>query len=77
MTYKVVKFFTDLHDKDHPYNVGDTFPREGMIVSESRYAELAGSDNKQGEPLIRLVEEMVEEKPKKPTTKRKKKTAEN
>lgn len=73
MMYKVVKFFTDLHDNNYPYNVGDTFPRSGVDVTEGRLAELAGSDNKQGVPLIQLVEEAAEEKPKK---KRAKKTAE-
>ena len=53
--YKVIKFFTDLHDNNHPYNVGDLFPREGIAVSEGRIAELAGSDNKQGCPLIKEV----------------------
>lgn len=55
--YKVIKYFTDLHDKDHPYNVGDAFPREGITVTEKRLAELAGSDNKQKIPLIELVAE--------------------
>lgn len=55
--YKVIEYFTDLQDKNHPYNVGDTFPREGMEVTEERLAELAGSDNKQGVPLIEKVEE--------------------
>lgn len=55
--YKVIKMFTDLHDNDHPYNVGDVFPRKGVSVSEGRINELAGSDNKQGTPLIEKVEE--------------------
>ena len=59
--YKVIKYFTDLHDNCHPYNVGDVFPREGITVKEGRLAELAGSNNKQGEPLIALVEEPMEE----------------
>lgn len=66
--YKVIKFFHDLEDKKetksgtvyHAYNVGDTYPREGSKPSEERVAELAGSENKQGEPLIELVEERVE-----------------
>ena len=58
--YKVIKFFTDLQDNNHPYNAGDIFPRSGLEVSEERIAELAGSDNKQGVPLIR-----AEEKPRK------------
>lgn len=70
--YEVVKFFTDLNDNNHPYRVGDKFPREGMEVPKSRLAELAGSENRRGVPLIRLV---VEEEPKKPAPKRAKKTA--
>lgn len=66
--YKVIKFFHDLEDKKetksgtvyHAYNVGDTYPRDGSKPSEERIAELAGSENKQGEPLIELVEEQVE-----------------
>lgn len=72
MTYKVIKFFTDLQDNEHPYNEGDFFPRSGVTVSAERLEELSGSDNKQGVPLIKAVEE-TEEKPKK---KRAKKTAE-
>lgn len=64
--YKVIKYFTDLHDNDHPYNVGDIFPRSGVTVSDERLAELAGSNNKRGEPLIALAEEAQnDEAPKK------------
>ena len=55
MPYKVIKFFTDLKDNEHPYNVGDTFPRKGVEVSEERVAELSGKFNKQGCPLIKEV----------------------
>ena len=55
--YKVIKYFTDLHDNNYPYEVGDTFPRSGLSVSEGRLAELSGSNNKQNQPLIKLVEE--------------------
>lgn len=55
--FKVIKFFTDLEDNDHPYNVGDTFPRKGMSVMPSRLRELSGSDNRQGVPLIEEVAE--------------------
>lgn len=54
--YKVLKFFTDLQDNDHAYNVGDAFPRNGLAVSEERLAELSGRNNKQGVPLIAKVE---------------------
>lgn len=71
--YKVIKFFTDLQDNNYPYNAGDNYPRYGYLPSADRIEELMGSDNKQGVPLIQLVEEAAEEKPKK---KRAKKTAE-
>lgn len=71
MMYKVIKFFTDLHDKDYPYNVGDIFPREGISVTDGRIAELAGSDNKQGEPLIKLVKKAPAKKAQKATEEQK------
>ncbi len=70
--YKVIKFFTDLQDNNFAYEVGDTFPRKGLEVTEDRLAELSGSDNRQGQPLI----EKVEEAPKKPAKKATKKAAE-
>ena len=73
--YKVIKRFHDLQDARktksgtvyHEYNVGDVFPRKGMDASDERIQELAGKDNKQGVPLIELVEEKAElkEEPKK------------
>lgn len=64
--YKVIKYFTDLLDNDHPYDVGDVFPRKGLIVSEERLAELSSENNKRGETLIKEVKET----PKKTTTKK-------
>lgn len=66
--YKVIKFFTDLQDNGHPYNVGDTFPREGKVVTSERLAELTGSNNKLGEPLIALEEAPKAAKPAKKAT---------
>lgn len=68
--YKVIKKFHDLQDATktksgevyHEYNVGDVFPRDGVEVSEERLEELAGKENKQGVPLIRLVGEKAETK---------------
>jgi hypothetical protein len=65
MPYKVVKFFTDLHDNEHPYNVGDIFPRSGVSVTEARCAELAGRNNRQRVPLIQFVEEPKKKRAKK------------
>ena len=69
--YKVIKHFSDLQDNCHAYNVGDTFPRKGLTVSEKRIAELSGKDNRQGAPLI----EEIKEAPKKTTKKASKKAA--
>lgn len=60
--YKVIHYFTDLQDNRHPYNVGDVYPRAGVEADEARIAELSGSDNKQGKPLIEKVEETNIEK---------------
>lgn len=67
--YKVIKRFHDLQDATktnggevyHEYNVGDTFPRKGKEVSEERIAELAGSNNRQGVPLIELVRDAAKQ----------------
>lgn len=70
--YKVIKFFLDLEDNQYAYNVGDIFPRKNKTVTEERLAELAGSNNKQGQPLIKAVEKApkAEETPKKPAAKK-------
>lgn len=68
--YKVIKKFHDLQDATktkngmiyHEYNVGDEFPRKGHEVSEERLEELTGKENKQGVPLIELVEEKADAK---------------
>lgn len=65
MPYKVVRFFTDLHDNEHPYNVGDTFPRSGVSVTEARFAELSSRNNRQRVPLIQFVENKKPAKAKK------------
>lgn len=61
--YEVIRFFTDLRDYDHAYNVGDEFPRQGVTVSEERLAELSSNRNRQGRPLIRAVEDPENQKP--------------
>lgn len=55
--YRVIKYFTDLQDSNHAYNVGDEFPRQGMRVKAERFAELASAENRQKTPLIELVDE--------------------
>ena len=56
MAYKVLIAFADLQDENYVYNPGDDYPREGTIVSKERYAELSGSDNLMGKPLIEKVD---------------------
>lgn len=57
--YKVIKRFKDLQDNDHIYHAGDTFPREGVEVSEDRINELSSDVNRRGEPLIEAVPEDI------------------
>lgn len=53
--FRVIEFFTDLQDGNHAYNVGDTFPRDGVTVTADRIKELSGTQNKRG---IALIEEV-------------------
>ena len=59
--YQVIKYFTDLQDNDHEYNVGDIYPHNKKKVSASRIKELSTDKNRQGVPLIEKVEEPIEE----------------
>lgn len=59
--YKVLHYFEDLQDQDHAYEPGEEFPRPGLTVSKARFKELAGSDNKQGRPLIKAVSNDVKQ----------------
>lgn len=59
MTYKVIKYFTDLQDDNHEYNVGDLFPRTGLDVSDERLTELSTKNNRQNKPLIERVQEQA------------------
>lgn len=63
MMYRVIRYFTDLQDNDHPYNVGDVFPRQGVEVSTERIAELASFANRQKTPLIESYDEPDAEAP--------------
>lgn len=65
--YKVLAYFTDLQDNNHPYNEGDIFPRDGLSVSENRLQELSSTRNRRKIKLIELVEDKQE--PPKPLTK--------
>lgn len=63
--------FADIQDDYRMYRVGEEFPRPGLIVSEKRLAELSGTSNRAGYPLIKADGE----EPKKTTRKRVKKDA--
>ena len=63
--YKVIKHFVDLQDNNYKYDVGDTYPRKGLNVLQSRINELASDKNKQKTPLIEEIPEKVEEPKKK------------
>ena len=59
--YKVIRYFEDIQDEMHPYNIGDIFPRDGMSVSDDRLAELSTDRNLQRTPLIEYVPEPIVE----------------
>ena len=63
--YKVIKHFVDLQDNNHKYDVGDTYPRKGLNVLQSRINELASHKNRQKTPLIEEIPEKGEETKKK------------
>lgn len=56
--YRAIQFFTDLQDDNYAYNIGDVFPRRGMIVSENRIQELCSGNNKQHRPVIEEIEDI-------------------
>lgn len=78
--YKVISKFADLQDGKHLYQAGDEYPRNGVKVSEKRIDELKGKNNLAKKPLIEEVADkkvekaVVEEEPKKPASKKGKKT---
>ena len=59
--YRVIKAFVDLQDNNYKYDVGDTYPRKGLNVLQSRINELASNKNLQKTPLIEEIPENVEE----------------
>lgn len=63
--YKAISYFKDMKDNMHPYNPGDTFPRDGLEVDAKRLEELSTDKNRRGKPVIELVKEKkkAEEKP--------------
>ena len=59
--FRVIKHFVDLQDNNYKYDVGDTYPRKGLNVLQSRINELASDKNLQKTPLIEEIPEKVAE----------------
>lgn len=55
--YQVIVEFYDLQDKSKHYFPGDTFPRDGLTVSEERLEMLASDRTALGVPVIKKVED--------------------
>lgn len=74
--YKAIRYFVDLQDNGHGYNIDDPFPREGLEVTPERLEQLASCNNRRKTPLIALVEEVPEKKETPTKAKRARKSAE-
>jgi hypothetical protein len=59
MTYKVIASFTDLEDNKRLYEVGQSYPREGLEPSEDRFTALSSRNNIGKKPFIKFVEDKV------------------
>lgn len=68
---KVLKAFKDLKDGGHIYQVGDNYPRAGYKPDAKRIAELSGSKNALGEPIIEAEKPAEEPQPEKKPAKKK------
>lgn len=54
--YTVIVSFRDLQDNGYKYQVGDTFPHEGLKVSDERIDELLTDKNRRHKPMIEAVD---------------------
>lgn len=61
MKYNVIVDFTDLQDNNFKYRAGDLFPRKGLSVSEERIEALTTNKNRRGFPVIKAINNSVEE----------------
>lgn len=52
MFYRAKCRFVDLQDGKRLYEADEVYPRSGLVVTDERLAELAGTNNKAGFPLI-------------------------
>lgn len=64
--YRVIRYFEDKQDNNYAYNVGDKFPHDGIVVSQSRINDLMSGNNFQRVQLI----EIADTKEAKPETKK-------
>ena len=53
--YRVIKRFYDLTDNNHLYEVGDSYPRDGLSPSLERVQSLMTDENRQHKPLIKEI----------------------
>ena len=53
--YRVIKRFYDLTDNNHLYEVGDSYPRDGLSPSPERVQSLVTDENRQHKPLIKEI----------------------
>lgn len=61
--YRVIKDFADNEDRGHIYRVGNVYPRAGKEVTEKRLEFLASAANLLKSPVIKRVDEPVQEVP--------------
>lgn len=55
--FKATRAFLDSQDNNRLYNVGDTFPADGVKVSKDRIKSLLDGSNKRGNVYLEEVEE--------------------
>lgn len=55
MQYEVIRYFIDAQDDDYAYREGDTYPRDGLNVSDARIRDLLSGNNFQRVALIKRV----------------------
>lgn len=51
--YKVIEAFPERYDGDHPYAVGDIYPREGWEPTSDRVKELLDGTNRAGKKYLK------------------------
>lgn len=53
--YKVIRAFRDSQDNNRLYNVGDSFPADGVKVSKTRAKSLLDGANKNGKVYLEEI----------------------